>query len=66
MKAELHEQRLLDAIGLSTAANADRTDSYDSDCSYGFGHLYCLQDLPLVFADDFESGGTGVWSVAVP
>ena len=28
--------------------------------------LYCLQDLPLVFRDGFESGGTATWSAATP
>lgn len=28
--------------------------------------LYCLQDLPLVFADGFASGNAGAWSDVVP
>jgi len=28
--------------------------------------LYCLQDLPLVFGDGFESGTTDVWSSLSP
>ena len=28
--------------------------------------FYCLQDLPLVFLDGFDTGGTSAWSAVVP
>jgi len=36
------------------------------NCDYAYSHLYCLQDLPLVFFDGFDIGGTTAWSVVVP
>ncbi len=29
-------------------------------------YLYCLQDLPLLFHDGFESAGTQAWTLTVP
>jgi len=40
--------------------------STDVACDYQFYRLYCLQDLPLIFGDGFESHSTTVWSLATP
>lgn len=34
-------------------------------CGFAYAYLYCLQDLPLVFHDGFESAGTRAWTVVV-
>ncbi|KAB2965460.1 MAG: hypothetical protein F9K18_06580 [Thermoanaerobaculia bacterium] len=35
-------------------------------CDFAYSHLYCLQDLPLVFFDGFDTGGTTAWSAVAP
>jgi hypothetical protein len=35
-------------------------------CNYSQRNLYCLQDVPLLFFDDFESGDFWAWSARVP
>ena len=47
------------AVGLWTASGP-------TDCGFPGGHLYCLQDLPLIFLDGFESAGTQAWTTALP
>ena len=34
-------------------------------CSFAYAYLYCLQDLPLVFHDGFESAGAQAWTLVV-
>ena len=35
-------------------------------CGFAYANFYCLQDLPLIFLDGFESHGTEAWSVTLP
>lgn len=52
--------------GSAHSANALWTTAFGPACDFASSHLYCLQDLPLVFGDGFESGDTAVWSSSVP
>jgi hypothetical protein len=52
--------------GDTTATNASWTEAVTFPCGSEYGHLYCLQDLPLVFFDGFDTGGTTAWSVVAP
>ncbi|HEV8630841.1 MAG TPA: hypothetical protein VGV61_11025 [Thermoanaerobaculia bacterium] len=53
-------------IGLADIATSEWTDFVADNGCYQSAHLYCLQDLPLVFADDFECGCTDVWALVAP
>jgi len=53
-------------LAIAYAADAGWTDYYSSACDFSSSRLYCLQDLPLLFGDGFESGNAAVWSAAVP
>ena len=47
---------------LATDGNLSFVPAQTADqCNYAGGRLYCLQDLPLVFGDGFESGDTDAW-----
>ena len=35
-------------------------------CGFAYANFYCLQDLPLIFLDGFESHGTEAWSLTLP
>ena len=52
--------------GMTEYAEAHWTAFVSRTCDTATNRLYCLQDLPLVFGDGFESGNTAAWSVAVP
>lgn len=52
--------------GYTTATNARWTEPLTSPCASSSGILYCLQDLPLVFFDGFDTGGMTAWSAVVP
>ncbi len=52
--------------GVANFAGLAWTFSLPTGCDLLASHLYCLQDLPLIFGDGFESAGTAVWSVVVP
>ena len=52
--------------GAANAADTAWTTAFTSNCDFDSSHLYCLQDLPLLFGDGFESGSTAVWSVVAP
>jgi hypothetical protein len=54
------------AGGSPSVANTSWTQSFVGKLCDDAARLYCLQDLPLVFADAFESGTTGAWSSASP
>jgi hypothetical protein len=55
----------LGGIGAAAAADGAWTADSNQGCDEN-ARLYCLQDLPLVFGDGFESDDTTVWSSAVP
>jgi hypothetical protein len=42
------------------------TQTSEPACDFEWAYLYCLQDLPLVFFDGFDTGGTTAWSVVAP
>lgn len=48
------------------ASDASWTDFFPNSCDFPAGRLYCLQDLPLLFGDGFESGDDTVWTSSVP
>ena len=52
--------------GAANAANASWTDYDPVDCDFGSGRIYCLEDVPLVFRDGFESDDTDTWSAVSP
>jgi len=52
--------------GLSDSAAVHWTTFVTRSCGADMNRIYCLQDLPLIFADGFESGDTNAWSLAVP
>ena len=35
-------------------------------CGFAYAYLYCLQDLPILFHDGFESAGPQAWTLTVP
>jgi hypothetical protein len=58
-----------DAVGLhgiSDFADPWWTNAGSLPCDFTVSRLYCLQDLPLLFGDGFESGDTQVWSSVAP
>ena len=52
-------------LGRSSLANEQWTTTSVESCD-SEGQLLCLQDLPLVFGDGFESGNTTLWSSTTP
>ncbi len=52
--------------GSAVTAGGYWSDYGNLSCDHPANHLYCLQDLPLIFGDDFESGSLAVWSSATP
>ena len=52
--------------GLANSADLQWTDGAETGCNFEWSYLYCLQDLPLIFLDGFESAGTHAWTAAVP
>lgn len=54
------------STGLANQTTGEWTQWGAVPCHHSSGHLYCLQDLPLLFRDDFETGTTIAWSVVVP
>ncbi|HEV8630842.1 MAG TPA: hypothetical protein VGV61_11030 [Thermoanaerobaculia bacterium] len=62
-----------DMSDYSTVGDSEYTSSLWTYNESGIGiscgldqHLYCLQDLPLIFGDGFECGSTDTWSWVVP
>jgi len=51
--------------GNSSGADTAWTQSGQHACGNA-NRLYCLQDLPLVFGDGFESGSSVVWTTTAP
>ena len=52
--------------GLANNVLVAWTSSGALTCGFAYASLYCLQDLPLIFLDGFESQGLLAWSVTVP
>lgn len=52
--------------GLANSADLPWTFGGETGCNFEWGFLYCLQNLPLLFLDGFESAGTQAWSATVP
>ena len=53
-------------VGAANFSSSRWSDYFSAQLCNQNARLYCLQDLPLVFEDDFESGNTAVWSAASP
>jgi hypothetical protein len=53
-------------VGIANSADLQWTFVGSLGCDFEWGFLYCLQDLPLLFLDGFESAGTQAWSATVP
>lgn len=53
-------------IGLANSVLIGWTEAGGMTCSFAYSYLYCLQDLPLLFRDGFESAGTQAWTSSVP
>ena len=52
--------------GFANSADLPWTFAGETGCNFEWSYLYCLQDLPLIFLDGFESAGTHAWTAAVP
>lgn len=52
--------------GIANASHLQWTQFGVSNCDFQWSYLYCLQDLPLIFLDSFESHGTQAWTNVVP
>ena len=52
--------------GIANSADLQWTNIGETGCNFLSSHLYCLQDLPLLFLDGFESAGTHAWTMTVP
>ncbi len=49
-------------IGVANNSLLAWTSNGSLTCGFAYASLYCLQDLPLIFLDGFESQGTRAWS----
>lgn len=54
----------LGGIGISNSVNDQWTYLGAAGCDFSDAFLYCLQDLPLLFFDGFDSGTTAAWKRA--
>jgi hypothetical protein len=52
--------------GATGATFENWTSQSETSCDFVWSYLYCLQDLPLVFFDGFDTGGTTAWTATVP
>jgi hypothetical protein len=52
-------------LGSANSVVSGWTENGGMTCGFAYAYLYCLQDLPLVFHDGFESAGTQAWTVTV-
>jgi len=53
------------SCGIANTVVSGWTDASEVPCDLG-SSLYCLQDTPLLFFDDFESGTLHAWSSSLP